>query len=115
MTADVQLALGLGLPGEAERDLALVRVEQGATDDERELVEAALDLVIARGGEFTSDDVWSALDAIAPGFTVREPRLLGAVIRSAAKADRIRRTDRVRESIRPAHHRYPCRIWRVDR
>ena len=101
----------LGLPGVAERDAALARVAEGATETETDLARRALWNVIRRGDEFTADDVWAEIGRLAPGFEIREPRLLGAIVRRAATAGEIVRTDRVRESIRPEHHRYPCRVW----
>jgi hypothetical protein len=98
--------------GSVERDEALERVLRGATDDEHRLVASALMRVIRRGYEFTSDDVWAELERIAPGFEVREKRLLGALMRVAAMDGLIETTGRSRKSTRPQHHRYPCQIWR---
>lgn len=92
------------------RDSAIQRVYDGATTDEREMVRAALDAVIARGQAFTSEHVIAELgDAYA---TIREPRLLGAIVRQAAKAGRITPGAFV-NGTRQARHSAPVRQWHV--
>lgn len=98
-------------PGAAERDEALERVERNAEDKVLYYVTQALDLVIMRGKSFTTDDVWKVLHEERPDLIVREPRVMGAVIRAAAKTGSIVRSNETRDSDRPESHRRPCRVW----
>jgi len=41
-----------------------------------------------------------------------EPRAMGAVMRSLARARVIEATDRTVESVRKANHRRPVRVWK---
>jgi hypothetical protein len=98
------------------RDQAIRRVKEGATVNERQLVEDALDAVIERhavtGAVFTSEDVIAELgDAYQ---LIREPRLIGALMMAAARRNRIVGGDYVRGS-RPERHSAPVRTWTVTR
>jgi hypothetical protein len=99
------------LSAEAEkRDQAIQQVADNSTADERTICEAALNTVIARGREFTSEDV---IEAMGPDYDLlREPRLLGAVIRAYAKGNRIINTGRFITGTR--RHCSPVRVWAVN-
>lgn len=93
------------------RDEAIEQVEEHAEPDLKAELLAAVRRV-ARGRAFlTSDDVWvdfRARSSDAP----HEPRVLGAVMRAAAKLGWIEPTDDFRLSERPETHRNPKRVWR---
>lgn len=94
----------------AKRDQAIQQVADNSTSDERTICEAALNAVIARGKEFTSEDV---IEAMGPDYDLlREPRLLGAIIRAAAKSNRIINTGRFITGTR--RHCSPVRVWGVN-
>lgn len=83
---------------------ALTRVEAHAPADWKNAAEAVLARLAASGEPFTTDDVWAALDQPP------EPRALGALIRAAAHAGRIRRVG-WRASSRPECHCRPVAMW----
>jgi hypothetical protein len=92
------------------REAAIQRVHEAATLTERDIVRNALDAVIARRRAFTSEDVINELgEAYA---TIREPRLLGAIIRIAAKEGRIIAGAYV-PGTRAERHKAPIRTWHV--
>lgn len=90
------------------RDEAVTRVGSNADPD---WYDHALDAVWALAillDEITTDDVW---DAIGHAASTHEPRALGAVMQSAARAGYVKATDRYRPSARAACHARPVRIW----
>jgi hypothetical protein len=100
--------------GEAERDGALERVDGGAPPDWKHVADKTLARLVLNLDEVTADDLWAALQAEGVGMP-HEPRALGPVFLRAAKAGLIVRTSMVRESVRPATHRNPKRVWRSTR
>lgn len=80
------------------RDVALDQVEAGA--DEAWLKRAYWIVVglSMNGAEFTTDDVWKVLEK------PREPRALGAVLRSMAKQRFIERTGRYVSTAQVSRH-----------
>lgn len=92
---------------EEARDAALQQVAAGAgrwMDRARPVV-----LQVAEGRfDFTTDDVWYALGDDRP----REPRALGALMRSLAKDGAIRATGEYRKSVRVDCHARPVAVWR---
>lgn len=89
---------------------ALVRVEEGATTDSKTAVEEAMWRVIGRGNPFVSEDIIAEMGDVYA--TVREPRLLGAVIRIAANGGWIVPTGVWRNGTRKERHAAPVREWR---
>lgn len=83
---------------------ALDLVEANAPADWKNAATAVLARLAATGEPFTTDDVWAALPRPP------EPRALGALIRSAAIAGKIRRVG-WRISERPECHRRPVAMW----
>lgn len=59
--------------------------------------------------KFTTDQVWEMLEA--KGVSTREPRAMGAAIRSMARAGVIVGTGEYRESRRPECHQRPVKVW----
>lgn len=95
--------------GEELRDRALKRVAANAPPEWVESARRALSRIVAAGPwQFTTDQVWAQCETKPP-----EPRALGAVMRDAAKAGLIRKTDRVVPSNRPECHRRPVAVWEV--
>lgn len=96
-------------------DNAAAAVAQVASRTNPAWSRAVLDVVyeLARTrAEFTTDDVWEALDA-APGVPhVHERRAMGAIMRSAQKSGWVAATDRFARSRRPVCHSKPVLVWR---
>ena len=96
--------------GERLRDEVLARVSDAAKNSPFIMAaHRAVATLASTRVEFTTDDVWAL---IGEGWADAEPRALGAVMRGAARAGLIERTDRVRESSRPSCHRRPVAVWR---
>lgn len=98
---------------ESAKTRAIDTVEQNA--DEQWLT-AALDVVrklAARGGEFTTDDVWATLAASSwlSGKGPRERRAMGAVMRRAVGLKIARPLNAVRGSVSTVNHGRPLRVW----
>lgn len=74
----------------------------------REAVDAALDVLIAAGGEFSADDLQARLDDETREHAA--PNLVSAVISIAARQGRIVQTG-WGTSTRPARHRGVIRTW----
>ncbi len=70
---------------------------------------ATVSLLIKRGDDFTTDDVWEILDT--KGVRTHERRALGAVIRDFDKACKIRSVAARRSTRRECHGRY-ITVWR---
>lgn len=85
-------------------EAALARVDAGAPAEWKDAARAVLARLAASGEPFTTDDVW-ALVAHPP-----EPRAIGALIRTAAQAGRIRRVG-WKVSERPECHCRPVAMW----
>lgn len=102
------------LTASAARDNAIQQVYDGATVNERECVRTALNLVIQRSAEqgtwFTSEHVIAELGDVYQ--LIREPRLLGAIMREAASKGRIVPGAFV-DGTRPSRHKAPVRQWRA--
>jgi hypothetical protein len=96
-------------PQEA-RDEALERVEENAHADWLMAAEWAVTGLAFNYEEFTSDDIWKAVNE--QGFSTHEPRAMGAVMVKAARAGMIAPTDRWVQSKRTACHGRPIRVWR---
>lgn len=64
--------------------------------------------------EITTDDLWRRIEH-SPALWPREPRALGAVMLSGARAGWLKKTDRVRPSERAQCHRRPMRVWQILR
>lgn len=97
------------MTAEDERDAAIEQVRANA---DLEFYNTALDAVMAlaiRCEEFTTDDVMECLqDTPSP----REPRVFGAVMKSAASHGWVVASDKYAASSRRQSHARPKRIWR---
>ena len=71
-------------------------------------------LVALRRETLTSDDIWTALEALweQGAMTFPEPRVMGAVFKVAEREGYVRPTEEHRLSRRPVCHRRPIRVWR---
>jgi hypothetical protein len=102
-----QEAFALGLEeGRAARDAALRRVDQSADPDWKAAARKALNSLIESGQPFTSDEVW-----IRVGFSPKEPRALGPLLRAEVDAGRIVRAGERQSKIAKRHAR-PLAVWR---
>jgi len=107
-----QLALNFNpTAARAARDQAIQQVAANANTDHRAACERALTTVIERGEAFTTDDVIRELGAVYDD--IREPRLLGAVIREASRSKRIVATGQWLASARVENHGRMVREWRA--
>lgn len=95
--------------GQARRDRAIAQVAANAPAGWLEDGMLAIRSLALTRAEITSDDIWPLVEAVP------EPRLMGALFREAMNRGYIRRTDRVRKSIRPECHCRPIAIWEVVR
>lgn len=95
------------------REQAIDEVEENA--EMRWLTEAttALLRVAQTRGTFTSDDVFMAMPEDVR--YVREPRAMGAIMRSGVRGGLIEPTGEFRETDHVASHRRPKRVWRMRR
>jgi hypothetical protein len=93
--------------GRALRDAAIAQADEHAEVEWKLLAERALWAVIQAGEPFTTDDVWERIDV------PHEPRALGAVMQSAARANLIHKTGDYRQSRRPECHARPVAVWAV--
>lgn len=84
----------------------LAQVEANADTDWKSEALAAIESLAMTRAEFTTDDVWAVLTT-----STHEPRALGALMRRASRNGWIRRTDRVRISVRAACHKRPIAVW----
>lgn len=92
------------------KEKAIKQVMNGASLDDRKIVSEALDRVIARRKNFTSETVIAEM-----GFSyeiIREPRLLGGMILTAKRNGRIRATRPVK-GIRAKRHGAWVTEWEV--
>ena len=90
--------------GKRALEAALAQVDAHAPADWKNAASAVLARLAGTGAPFTADDIWAAVDHPP------EPRALGALIRSAAQAGRIRRVG-WRTSARPECHCRPVAMW----
>lgn len=97
-------------PARVARDHAIDTVEANAHDEWLATADRIVRHLAAVGLPFTTDDVWSRLDA--RGVTTHEPRALGAVIRKAARRGLIATTGDYRKSVRPECHARPVAVWK---
>ena len=87
---------------------AIQRVSDHGEPEGKARLLAAVRRVAVRQGFFTTDDVW----ALEPLPGVHEPRVLGAVMRTAAAKGWIEKTERYEKSKRRDAHSNPKRVWR---
>jgi hypothetical protein len=114
--ADEQLRLGDEpepdrRSGAQRRDEALRRVEQHADPQWSDKALQAARLACSFGAEFSTDEVWSLLEA-AGVSPPREPKAMGAIMRKAGRLGLCEATERTKISTRPDCNARPVRIWR---
>lgn len=102
-SGDRQLALNLARQA---RDTALERVEEASDPSWQAQAFGAIRATAENYPEFISDDVWAFTGLEAP----REARALGPVFLHAVRVGWIRKTDRVKPSVRSHLSGKP--IWR---
>lgn len=102
--------LSLVLAGEANKADGMERAWNHANTDWKAAATAIVRHLAETSTEFTADQVWAELDSL--GFTTREHRAMGAVMRQAACEGWIVKTDRVVPTTRPCANRRPVAIWR---
>jgi len=96
--------------GDELRDRGIDQVEAAASASFKAAALAALKHIAQTAPEFTSDRVWALVER--RGFSApREPRVMGAIMRSAIGHGWIEPTDVFRKSIRPQAHSRSIRVW----
>lgn len=101
--------LSLVLQGEAKKADAMERAWNHANTNWKAAAIAVVRHLATTKSEFTADEVWAELDSL--GFTTREHRAMGAVMRQAAVDELIVKTDRVVPTTRPSANRRPVAVW----
>ena len=101
--------LALVLQGEAGKADGMARAWDNANTSWKAAATAIVRHLAETKREFTADDVWAELDLL--GFTTREHRAMGAVMRAAAMDNLILKTDRVVPTTRPSANRRPVAVW----
>jgi hypothetical protein len=96
--------------GRAAADASIAQVAAAADPTWARLAVLAVVAVATAHEEFTTDDVWTWLEACS--VTTHEPRALGAVMRTKRAKEVATPTERYRPSDRPECHARPVRIWR---
>jgi hypothetical protein len=102
--------LALVLQGEAGKADGMARAWDNANTSWKAAATAIVRHLAETQREFTTDSVWAELDTL--GFTTREHRAMGSVMRAAAMDDLILKTDRVVPTTRPSANRRPVAVWR---
>lgn len=99
--------------GEHRKREAIDRVELNADNRWKEAAAEVVRRVASDRAEFTTDRIWALLEKDHPNLgPPHEPRAMGAVMRKAAKAGLIEKTDRVTRTERPEAHRRDITVWR---
>lgn len=90
------------------------RVDAAADRDVKALLLRATRQVAQRLQFFTADDVWELLSEQLPGWDTDgfEPRVMGAIMRTAAADGICAKTGDTRKSRMPACHGRDKRVWR---
>lgn len=101
--------LALVLEGEANKADGIQRAWEHANGDWKLAATAIVRELAKTRTEFTADEIWAVLDSL--GFTTREHRAMGAVMRQAACEGWIVKTDRFVPTTRPCANRRPVAIW----
>ena len=101
--------LSLVIQGEAKKADAMERAWNHANTNWKAAAIAVVRHLATTKSEFTADEVWAELDSL--GFTTREHRAMGAVMRQAAVDELIVKTDRVVPTTRPSANRRPVAVW----
>ena len=94
----------------AAREAAMSQVEENADAEVSARALQIIEHLASTREEFTADAVFYLLDA--EGSVFREPKALGPIMRRAAAAGLIVKTDRTVDSVRVSNHRRPVRVWR---
>ncbi len=89
------------------RDEAIKAVEENASVPAKEQI---YDVIVGMRGEFTTDDVWAEVPEDVRNSV--EPRVIGALMRRAAKDGHVVNTYRMRNSEMVRCHRRPKQVWR---
>ena len=105
----VQLAEGERLKAEG-----IAQADLHAAERWRQAAFEAVVLVSGLLPEFTTEDVWAALEQAGrdPLETERNPSAMGAVMLRAARAGLITKTGTYATSTRPSRHVAEMRVWR---
>lgn len=94
------------LEAQRKADQTIAQVEANADGDWLIQAHKAVRVAAERFSEFTTDEVWQLIPP------TRENRALGPVMKKAARAGIIEKTDRVRNGKRVSRHGAPLAIWR---
>lgn len=111
--SDEQMTIDDGIAAAtAARDEAIDRVEENADPDWAEAAYLACCLVAEEEPLLTTDNVWQTLARLFPQYATHEPRAMGAVMRRAARDNKIQATNHYWKSIRPECHYRALMVWK---
>ena len=94
------------------KDQAIAEVESHADPQWIAKANEALDILIKNNQEFTSDQVWKLLDSWQVPRP-HAPSAMGAIMRRAALAKRIKKTGRFIPSAQSTNHQRDVAVWGV--
>ena len=94
------------------KDQAIAEVESHADPEWVAKANEALDILIKNNQEFTSDQVWKLLDSWQVPRP-HAPSAMGAIMRRAALAKRIKKTGRFIPSAQSTNHQRDVAVWGV--
>ena len=99
--------------GEIAATAAIDRAKRHANDLWKEVAMNAVRWVAGQNEEFTTDDVWDAIETYYPDVHTHEHRAMGAIMRKSANLGICVTTDRTTKTNRVKAHRRPVRIWQT--
>lgn len=97
-------------PGQLALDDALARVAMGADPKWVKAATDAISQVASVKPEVTADDVWEVLAEI--DVDTPEGKMMGNIMKDAAREGFITRTDRTVKTRRPSRNAGDVRVWR---
>ena len=97
-------------PGQLALEDALIRVANGANPEWVQAASGALAQLARRLPELTADEVWEEL--ADKHVDTPNGKAMGNIMRNAARARLITRTDRTVKTRRPTRNRGDVRVWR---
>jgi hypothetical protein len=97
--------------GEARKKDGMDRVEAHANPVWSALADDVVHYLARRQKTLTTDDVWARIAQVSPVVT-RDNRAMGPVMRRAARAGWVVKTDSTEKTDRPKANRRDIRIWK---
>lgn len=96
---------------EEKKGVALLKVERGANSEWKAAAFLAVQKTARLSTSFTADDVWENLPA---GYSTKDKRAMGPVMKRAQGAGLISPTSHFVKSRRVTCHQMPRRVWKSE-